>query len=113
MIDIREAFNNDIPKIPGWESPVELVTSQIQQQMSKQVEDQIVYEVSTQLGVNVDKDRLIECMRYSQEEYHKGLDAGIKWVMDMMEQIDNSPNIRDYQLKWEFVKEQIRNHAGL
>lgn len=113
MIDIREAFNNDIPKIPGWESPVELMTSQIQHQMVKQVDDRITYEVSTQLGVNVDKDRLIECMHYSQEEYYKGLNTGIKWVLDMMEQIDISPNIRDYQLKWEFVKEQIKNHAGL
>lgn len=112
IIDMREAFSNDIPKIPGWESPVELVTSAVSE-MSKQIDDQIMYEITTQLGVNVDKDRLIECMRHSQEEYHKGIHAGIKWVLDMMEQIDNSPNIRDYQLKWEFVKEQVKNHEVL
>ena len=60
-----------------YESPIELITTDIATSISKQLDNDI-YQAVIKTGVNVDKDELIKALKYDREQYEKGYNDGYK-----------------------------------
>ena len=66
-------------KYPEYDSPFELVMSDITTQMSKQIDD-MCWKAVQRVGINVDKDKLLIALRHDadryREAYANGYDIG-------------------------------------
>ena len=58
-----------------YESPIELITSQVYHSIIEQQENQ-VYQAIQNVGVNVDKEELLKALKYDREQYQKGYNDG-------------------------------------
>jgi hypothetical protein len=66
-----------------YESPIELITTDIASSISKQLDNDI-YQAVIKTGVNVDKDELIKALKYDREQYEKGYRDGYEEGMNAM-----------------------------
>ena len=55
-----------------YESPITMYTSDIQEQIEKQQEEQLMLFVNQSIGYDVDKLELIKALQYDREQYTKG-----------------------------------------
>ena len=60
-----------------YESPIELITDNVLTQIRKNQED-YVYEVVQNMGVNVNKEELLKALAYDRQQYCKGFEDGIR-----------------------------------
>ena len=54
-----------------WESPVNLIMSEIQTEIAKRQEGEVLKAVQS-IGVDIDKDELIRALNYDRDQYEKG-----------------------------------------
>ena len=54
-----------------YESPIQ-ITQKINDALVAETENKIVATVQRELGISVDKDRLIKALKYDSDMYHKG-----------------------------------------
>ena len=66
-----------------YESPIELITADIQSSISKRLDNDI-YQAVVATGVNVDKDELIRALKYDREQYEQGYKDGYAEGMNAM-----------------------------
>ena len=67
----------------NYESPVELVVSQMYTTMREEHDRQIIQSIQ-QCGVNVDKDELIKALQYDRNQYDKGFQDGVKALAEAL-----------------------------
>jgi len=64
----------------GYESPIRVITKEIHNEITEKREDTIVGIISEEIGVEVDKKRLLAALNFDrtqyQEAYKKGYDSG-------------------------------------
>ncbi len=71
-------INTDKELMMGmYESPIELITDKVLTQIRKGQED-YVYEVVQNMGVNVNKEELLKALEYDRQQYCKGFEDGIR-----------------------------------
>lgn len=63
-----------------YESPINVIVQDIEEQMAQQTE-QTILEVVRKCGVVVDKDELIEALTYDRGQYSKGYKDGVNDVL--------------------------------
>jgi hypothetical protein len=66
-----------------YESAIEKVVGEIQSQIIKQDDENIMYAVKQAAGYSVDKNELIKALKYDREQYEKGYRDGLnadKWI---------------------------------
>ena len=66
-----------------YESPIEKMVGEIQSQIIKQDDENIMYAVKKAVGYSVDKNELIKALKYDREQYEKGYRDGLnadKWT---------------------------------
>lgn len=85
-----------------YESPLEKIYSNIQSQIIKQDEENMMYAVNQTVGYNVDKQELIKALNYDREQYKKGYKDVISVIEDIkaeiQETIDSTPyRYHDYE----------------
>lgn len=64
-----------------YESPINRICGEIQSQIIKQDEENVMYAVNQAIGYSVDKQELIQALRYDRDQYDKGYTDG-KHAMD-------------------------------
>ena len=60
-----------------YESPIELIISDMQHKV-RQEQDKQIYEAVQRVDVNVNKEELIKALNYDRQQYEKGYADGIK-----------------------------------
>lgn len=55
-----------------YESPIEKIFGDIQEQINKQDEEQLMIAVTRSIGYEVNKDELLKALRYDRNQYEKG-----------------------------------------
>lgn len=60
-----------------YKCPIELITTDIMAQITKNQEEQVLRAVQG-VGVNVDKDELLKALIYDRQQYQKGYQDGRK-----------------------------------
>lgn len=66
-----------------YESPIEKIYGDIQSQIIKQDEENVIYSVNQAVGYSVDRNELIKALKYDREQYNKGYYDGLnanKWI---------------------------------
>lgn len=81
-----------------YESPIEVLVSEMQMKQTEEREKQI-YECIQQYGINVDKEELIKALQYDRDQYEKGYkDAIIKFAEEAEERLlELRKTYRDYK----------------
>lgn len=70
-------FNVDTIPISDYESPIELITRQVSEQV-EQTHEKVVMTQLMNIGVNVNKNELIKALQYDRGQYEKGYKNGYK-----------------------------------
>lgn len=60
-----------------YEPPIELIITQMQNEM-KQKQETFILNAVQKTGVNVDKEELLKALKYDREQYNKGYIDGLK-----------------------------------
>lgn len=66
-----------------YESPISKIMGEIQQQIIRDDENHLLYQVEQSVGYFVDKEELIKALNYDREQYQKGYHDGSdanKWI---------------------------------
>lgn len=56
--------------------PILLSERQIEDEIIKQTDDAIMYEVTHQIGMDIDKEELIKALNYDRDQYNEGYRDG-------------------------------------
>ena len=79
-----------------YESPLTKITmmcDDIADQIIKQEEDKIVYEVRQAIGYNIDKQELVKALQYDRGQYQKGYADAMAVIDDIKAEIQRlKPN---------------------
>lgn len=59
-----------------YKSPIELITNDIYNEITKQ-QDEGIYQAVIKYGVNVDKDELVKALNYDRQQYTEGYKDGV------------------------------------
>ena len=113
----------DLPKEPKfyeWESPITKIYGEIENQITKQEEENYTFAIKQAIGYSVNKEELIKALQYDREQYYKGYRDGVKETFkaeleNIKAEIANIPNdettkpigIYDYCLGAEHEREII------
>jgi hypothetical protein len=65
-----------------YDSPIDKIIGEMQSQLVKDEEGQLMVQVSQTIGYNIDKDELIKALNYDRQQYEKGYKDGLnasKW----------------------------------
>jgi hypothetical protein len=60
-----------------YESPIEIIVNEIQNQIVADKENGI-YKAISSYGINVNKDELIRALQYDRDQYNKGFEDGME-----------------------------------
>lgn len=74
-----------------YESPLTKITmmcDDIANQIIKQEEDKIVYEVRQAIGYNIDKQELVKALQYDRGQYQKGYADAMAVIDDIKAEIE-------------------------
>lgn len=66
-----------------YDSPIEKIIGEMQSQMVKNEEGQLMVQVSQTIGYKIDRDELIKALNYDRQQYEKGYEDGLnasKWI---------------------------------
>lgn len=83
-----------------YESPLNKICSDIQSQMIKQDEENMMLCINQSVGYSVDKEELIKALNYDREQYEKGYKDAMSVIEDIKAEI-HSAYSRYYATKWE------------
>lgn len=75
-----------------YESPITQMMSEISNQMVKEREDKLLYEIRQTLGYNIDKNELVRALQYDRNQYQKGYE-------DARREFENVVTIDDKKYK--------------
>lgn len=106
-----------------YESPLTKITmmcDDIANQIIKQEEDKIVYEVRQAIGYNIDKQELVKALQYDRGQYQKGYADAMAVIDDIKTEIKEIIKLyegscdQDLGIKWgyEWALEIIDEHIG-
>ena len=56
-----------------YKSPIEIV----QEQLKTQLDNKILFRVTQEIGINIDKDELLKALAYDRQQYEKGYNKAI------------------------------------
>ena len=70
-----------------YESPLNRIYSDIQSQMIKQDEENMMLCVNKAVGYSVDKQELIKALNYDREQYEKGYKDAMSVIEDIKAEI--------------------------
>lgn len=68
-----------------YESPIELITTNMMTEIVKNQETEIMRAVQG-VGVNIDKDELLKALSYDRQQYQKGYADGVKDVIEKLKE---------------------------
>lgn len=85
-----------------YENPIKMYMSEMQEQIEKQTEEELMVSVNQSIGFDVNKEELIKALRYDREQYEKGyrdckndiLDK-VKQAREEINKLDTKTAIRD------------------
>ena len=66
-----------------YESPIELITDNVLTQIRNAQED-YVYKVVQNMGVNVNKEELLKALAYDRQQYQKGYEDGVRDIIELL-----------------------------
>ena len=78
---------------PTYESPIEKIVGQIQTQMAKNDEENIMVQVQQAIGYKIDKEELIKALQYDRQQYEKGYADAMSVIEDIRAEIDEQYDI--------------------
>lgn len=87
-----------------YESPLEKIYSNIQSQIIKQDEENMMYAVNQAVGYNVDKQELIKALNYDREQYKKGYADAMSVIENIKTEIEDFRNDALEYPNWEYAK---------
>ena len=67
-----------------YESPIDKIYGDIQNQIIKQDEEHLMYTVNQAIGYKVDKEELLKALQYDRNQYNKGFKDACKEYDDMV-----------------------------
>ena len=70
-----------------YESPLTEICENITNQITKQREDSLVYEIRQAVGYNIDKEELIKALQYDRNQYQKGYADALSVIEDIKAEI--------------------------
>ena len=73
-----------------YESPIELVSHAITQELNKQT-DEAVCRAVQRIGVNINKDELIKALQYDRQQYEKGYADAVEKVASILAVMLDTP----------------------
>ena len=77
------------PILPQWESPITQITKEIEHKIVQNAEETLMAEVVTQIGYDINKEKLIKALEYSKDSYYQGFnDAKNKYDERIKQAID-------------------------
>ena len=79
-----------------YESPIEKIYGDIQSQIIKQDEENMMYAVNQAIGYDVDKEELIKALQYDREQYKKGFSDCKNDMLAKIKQAREEMNDLDY-----------------
>lgn len=98
----------ELPKEPqfyNWESPVNLISQYVDEQikeMHKQEEKTIMAEITHKLGVDIDKQELINALNYDRGQYEKGYADGRASLIEENDKLKEQ--VKKYRKKYKRFK---------
>lgn len=66
-----------------YKSPLTEICENIANQITKQREDSLVYEIRQTVGCNIDKEELIKALQYDRNQYQKGYADALSVIDDI------------------------------
>ena len=75
-----------------YESPLEKIYGNIQSQIIKQDEENIMFSVNQAVGYSVDKQELIKALNYDRDQYKKGYADAMADIKTEIADIDGDIN---------------------
>ena len=70
-----------------YESPIEKIIGQIQTQMVKNDEENMMVQVQQSVGYAVNKEELLKALQYDREQYRKGYSDAMAVLEDRLDKI--------------------------
>lgn len=68
-----------------YESPIELIATEVSSQLDMEM-GQMIYKAVQGVGVNVDKFELEKALRYDRHQYKKGYEDGVRDVIEKLKE---------------------------
>lgn len=72
---------------PTYESPIEKIVGQIQSQMVKNDEDNLMVQIQQAVGYKIDKEELLKALQYDRGQYEKGYADAMSVIEDIKAEI--------------------------
>ena len=69
-----------------YESPITMYMSDIQREIEKQTEEEMMVAINQSIGFDVDKNELIKALQYDREQYDKGFSDCKSYMLDKVKQ---------------------------
>ena len=88
-----------------YESPIELVTTNLITKMA-QFQNEQIYSAIQGVGVNVDKNELLKALIYDRQQYQKGYEDGIEEGMKRFAEIVKK-EMSFWMYDFEYCSEQM------
>lgn len=66
-----------------YNSPIDKIIGEMQSQLVKNEEGQLMVQVTQTVGYDIDKDELIKALNYDRQQYEKGYEDGLnanRWI---------------------------------
>lgn len=83
-----------------YESPIQKIMGEVQSQMIRQEEEQLMMQVKQSIGYAVDKDELLKALQYDRKQYEKGYKDALK---ALKAEVKNSPYTKSYEHETEYI----------
>jgi hypothetical protein len=101
---VDKGYRKEDIDIMGYQSPIEIVMGQMRMEQENNI-----YKVIQEQGVNVDKNELIKALKYDRDQYEKGYINGYnakasELAREIFEEIE-----RFLYMHFRFCKEEIGN----
>ena len=71
-----------------YKSPIEIITSDMKVDMEKKQGD-MIYRAVQEVNINVDRDELMNALKYDRGQYQKGYVDGIKEFAERLKTINH------------------------
>lgn len=83
-----------------YESPIEKIFGDIQFQIIKHDEEQLMCSVSQAVGYNVDKDELLKALQYDRQQYQKGYVDAMSVIENIKAEIESKEREVEFMNDW-------------
>lgn len=95
-----------------YESPIEIITSQIAPSVSERMDNDI-YRAVLNVGILVNKDELVKALEYDRNQYDKGFEDGAKAFAERLaDEIKDTRFAYEAEQQCECIKYILKDWIG-